>query len=351
MGVGSKDEYDWRVSQVPHSRPWITERDIEAVSSQLKGLLIAHGELSETFGAELGQYVGAEYCVTANSGTQALARALSSLRLREGAKVLIPAYVCHQVQDAVSAAGYEPVIGDVNDSGVLEPSMVERAALGGVKAVVAVHVFGHPCDVEGMQRVGLPVIEDACQALGLRVGGQMAGSIGTLGVFSTHATKCISSGEGGAVVTSDADLVSSLLRLPQEARNLSLAGNLSDLGASLALSQLRRYGAFIERRQQIDNFYKERAASLGLDVGGPNERDFVFRFTLILRNRLENALDRLWNAGISARRGVDRVLRGSEPTPRADALFSRTLSLPFHPSLTDSEVERVADAMRLLTHG
>ena len=89
---------------------------------------------------------------------------------------------------------------------------------------------------------------------------------------------------------------------------------------------------------------------LGLEVGGPIERDFLFRFTVRVQSGLERSLKRLWSAGIGARRGVDAVLKGSQPTPQADALLASTLSLPFHPSLTDSEVERVADAMKLVTH-
>lgn len=338
------------MANVPHSRPWIRQTDIDAVSSQLQELQVSHGSLSETFASELAQYVGVRSCVTANSGTQGLVKAVSALHLSYGAKVLIPAYVCQQVEDAVLAAGCEPVVSDVSEMGVLDPTLVERALSAGIKAVVAVHVFGHPCDIDGIRQIGLPVIEDACQALGLRIGERMAGSLGTVAVFSTHATKCITSGEGGAVATSDSELSSVLHRMTKYAKKPALVGNLSDLGASLALSQLRHYETFVARRQNIDRFYRETAASLGLEVGGPSEREFVFRFTVRLSTDLEKSLQRLWSAGICARRGVDSLLRGQQPTPQAETLFASTLSLPIHPSLTDSEVERVADAMKLLKH-
>lgn len=338
------------MESIPHSRPWIGPSEIDAVSSQLRSLQLGHGALNQTFAAELGRYVGVDSCVTANSGTQALIKAIGALHLNRGAKVLMPTYVCRQVKDAVLAAGCAPVIADVNDMGVLDPATVEMAASEGIRAVIAVHVLGHPCDIEGIGTIGLPVIEDACQALGLRIGDRMAGSIGTVGIFSMHATKCISSGEGGAVVTSDMDVANNLVATAQALNSPPWAGNLSDIGASLALSQLRRYQSFITRRKEIDIFYREAAMTLGLEVGGPAERDFLFRFTVRLQSGLEQTLERLWNAGICARRGVDTLLRGDRPTPQADALLATTLSLPFHPSLSDSEVERVADAMRLVQH-
>jgi UDP-4-amino-4-deoxy-L-arabinose-oxoglutarate aminotransferase len=219
---------------------------------------------------------------------------------------------------------------------------------------VAVHIFGHPCDIATLAQLGFPVIEDACQAFGLEINGALAGTVGTLGIFSFHATKCLTTGEGGMLVARDSDLLACARALTESVDNDNAASitGMTDLQAALGLAQLERYPAFLARRRQLFATYHQAVSRLAtVRPGYYGEPSFLFRYTLRAQQGFDRVQPVLLARGVHARRGVDELLHrrlGLEESnfPGAAALFAQTISIPFHPSLSEQEIVQVLGAMQ-----
>lgn len=330
---------------IPHSRPWLVESDLRAVAAALGDGMIACGARVRAFEAAVGAWLGCLPGVACASGKAALVLALRAVGVRPGRQVILPTYVCRSVMEAVLAVGAVPRLCDVGGDGVVSVETVRAQVTAATGAIVAVHLFGRPCDVAGLAGFGVPVIEDACQAFGLRLAGGAAGTLGAAGVLSFHATKCLTTGEGGMLVTRDAALA-------QRARRLA-GSPLSDLQAALGLAQLARYGEFLARRRQIEGRYVATLAGVG---AVPAAAGFLFRFTVTARQPFELLRGRFLEHGIHVRRGVDELLHrlvgeGDAGFPGAVRLFETNLSLPFYPGLSEGECRRVCAAARSVLGG
>lgn len=344
---------------VPHSRPWIEPSDRLAVDNLLKGGMIAHGARVQAFEQAVANYLGATGGIACTSGTTALGLALKSLGIGAGDEVVLPTYVCWNVLSAVTASGATPRLCDVDDSGVLTVQTVRPLLSPRTRAIVAVHIFGHPCDIDSLASLGLPVIEDACQALGLEIAGRLAGTLGEFGVLSFHATKCLTTGEGGMLVTNNARFLDRARALVDSADHNNAAGatSMSDLQAALGIVQLERYPTFLDRRQQLfARYHKTACQVVTARPGYLGEPTFLFRYTLRAQYGFENAQAALLEQGVQARRGVDQLLHrrlglDDRDYPGAVKLFSHVVSLPFYPSLTEQEQKQVLRAMQEVFDG
>ncbi|MDB2497679.1 DegT/DnrJ/EryC1/StrS family aminotransferase [Alphaproteobacteria bacterium] len=342
------------VLSVPHSRPWIEAEDRVAVDEVLKGGMIDCGVRVHAFERAVANCLGASGGIACTSGTAALCLALKTLGIGAGDEVVLPTYVCWDVLVAVIACGATPCLCDVDVSGVPTVKTVRAALSSKTRAIVAVHIFGHPCDIASLSQLGLPVIEDACQAFGLEINGRRAGTAGTLGILSFHATKCLTTGEGGMLVASQPDLLERARALSESAEggNMVSISFMTDMQAALGLAQLKRYPAFLERRRQLFKAYNQVAGSLATARPGyGGEPLFLFRFTLRVQQGFDAVLLAMLANGVQVRRGVDELLHrrlglDDHDFPNAAALFSETISIPFYPSLGEEEVAWVLCTMQ-----
>lgn len=333
---------------IPHSKPWISDQDRLAVLNTLAGNMIAQGEKVRAFENAVRAYVGAEDAIAVASGSSAIVLALATLSVGSGDEVVLPTYVCQSVLDAVMSIGAIPVICDVDSTGVISPAVVSKTLTKRTKAIIAVHIFGRPCDIFALRSFGVPVVEDACHAFGLSLGGKLAGTQGDIGVYSFHATKCLTTGEGGMLVSHKPELA-------HRARELANGGAverqrffapLSDIQASLGLSQLARYRDFLNRRNIIRKQFMQAAQEIGLRYGHLNDSEALFRFTVLVDKPFNELQHKFCNHGISVRKGVDELLHrivglSDAAFPCATELFQKTVSFPFYPSLTESEVRAI----------
>ena len=343
---------------IPHSRPWITEVDRQVVQSVLASGMIANGTQAGELERSVCGYLSVNRAVLQSSGTAALVLALRTLKISTGDEVVLQTYVCRSVLESVLHVGATPVFCDVDDTGVITEETVAPYITSKTKAIIAVHLFGHPCDVQMLKKYRVPVIEDACQALGLTIDGKMAGALGDIGVLSFHATKCLTTGEGGMLVTQNTALGERALQLAEgtttpTSRNLA---PLSDLQAALGLSQLSRYSDFLKRRNELRHKYTEAAQRLGIATGGSEKSNMLLRFTLRTKQPFEIVQSEFRAQGISARRGVDellhRTLRLNDTAfPTAVRLYQQTVSVPFHPSLSIEESVAVCKAFGVVKLG
>jgi perosamine synthetase len=359
-------------SPISHSKPWITAEDRTAVADALASGMVAAGEEERAFERELAALTGHRAGVAASTGAAALHLILRALGVGPGDEVILPTYVCRAVWDAVAATGARGLLCDSGEDWCLSPASAAARASARTRAVVPVHVFGIAAGLTQLAPLGVPLVEDCCQAFGpcgdlravirapepaamVATGAPALGHTGVAAFVSFHATKLLCTGEGGMALTSDENLATRLRAL-KEGEPAGIAPRwrlpLSDLQAALGLSQLRRLGAMLARRGEIAARYF--GALAGLPVRLPDEireRSLFFRFPL----RVQGDFDRLRRAflehGVHVRRGVDALLHrelglSDGDYPIACRLFAETLSLPLYPALTDEEVERVIAACR-----
>ena len=302
--------------------------------------------------------VGVSHAVALSSGTAALALGLKVLSIKCGDEVILPTYVCRSVLEAVKASGATPILCDVSPTGVIDSNTVKPHMTRRTRAIIAVHNIGPClCDITSLKHLGVYVIEDACQAFGLRVKGQFAGGFGDLGIYSFHATKCLTTGEGGMLVTAND-------RLGCRARNLSSDASkslrevfspLSDLQAALGLAQLKRYPEFLERRRLIRAEYLRAFDEFGLAGKELNVSDELFRFVVTVpRQSFEVVRHKFARRGVTVRKGVDELLHrlmglSDRDFPFATELFEQTISVPFYPSLTILEIKKITDSLALVS--
>lgn len=338
-------------SGIPHSKPHINIDDYHNVIEVLKSGMIAEGKLVRRFEQAISDYLGLVGGVATGSGTDALFLALRALEIGVGHEVILPTYVCKSVMDAVLRTGATPVLCDVGPDWCMTLETVAPHINQSTKAIIVVHIFGIMANIQPLLDFGIPIIEDCCQALGVESGGIKAGSLGHFCISSFHATKLLTTGEGGMVLTHDSDLLERI-KATKKGDHM-MAGHrfpMSDLQAALGLSQFARYRGFLRRRCEIADRYFNQLRNLPIQLPlHIRNRSIFFRFPL----RTDGDFDSLRSAfaayNVQVRRGVDILLHrlnggddmGFEGAARA---YNATLSLPIYPALTDLEVEQVVTA-------
>ena len=325
---------------IPHSKPWITEADKQAVMNALNSGLIARGGLAADFEHAFAEYLNASYAIATSSGTSAMLLALHSLGIGHGQEVILPTYVCDSVLSAVQETGATPVLCDVGDGWIMTPDSIAPHVCGKTGAIIAVHMFGHPVEVLSIMAYGVPVIEDVCQAFGAKKDGKLLGTTADIGVYSFHATKCMTTGEGGMMTTNKPDIM-------ERARMMQHMYPMADVNAALGLSQLGRYEAFIERRRIIAARYTQRLSVLGnMAIRLPPPTDYYFRYTLETPMNPICVMDQFMKCGITVRRGVDALLHrrlglSDHEFTNAVKRFAATISIPLYPALEQDSVDRI----------
>jgi dTDP-4-amino-4,6-dideoxygalactose transaminase len=314
----------------------------------------------------LADYVGVPECRCLSSCTAALILSLQVLGIGPGDEVLVPAYTFPATANVVALAGATPVLVDVDPVTMnIDPAAAARRVTQRTKAILAVHLFGRPARVEELPQ--LPVLEDAAGALGASRGGRPCGSLTALGCFSFHPRKIVTTGEGGAVTTSDDELAERVRSLrhhgwspsdgyadmPAPAFNYRL----SDVLAALGIPQLRRLAELHAAYDRIAAGYAARLAHLDVVLPRADDGDrHGWQAYVIQLDRRDEVMAGLREQGIQCQIGTYALhrlgaYRGQGSFPGADAAFERALALPLHARLTEAELDRVGDALdKLVSH-
>lgn len=211
------------------------------------------------------------FVVAMSSGTQALEITLQALGIGEGDEVIVPALTFAAPAAAVVTAGALPIFADVTASNwTINPAEVARLITSKTKAIIAVDVMGHPCDFSALQEFEVPIIEDAAEAHGSRYKGKLTGSFGVVSIFSFHANKVITTGEGGCVATDDAELAAKVRLIanhgmtpnrPYHHDVVGRNGRMTNLAAAVGLAQMERWDELIAGRIRAGRVYEEHLAS------------------------------------------------------------------------------------------
>lgn len=359
------------------SQPNIDEEAIAAVADVLRSGQLVHGPEGEAFEKELAQYLGCADVLLVSSGTAALHVALLALDIGPGDAVVVPDFTFPATANVVAMVGAKPVIVDV-DPGTYTLSVkkfeaVVKAWRGPqrLKAVMPVHEFGCPAEMEAIQRIakahGLFVVEDAACALGATYRGRMVGTLGDIGCFSFHPRKTLTTGEGGALATNDAEMARRFRRLrnhgmertPEGMQFFEPATNyrLTNFQAALGRRQLPHLDGWIRARRELARLYHARLlplqeaglVSLPSLVAGHSWQTFM----VVLSPALDRAavLSGLKERGIEANLGAQslsaiRIYGAAQgETTVGPMLYQRGLALPFYEKLTVSDLSAIADAL------
>ena len=255
---------------LPLYRTEIRPSDIQAVQRSLQSCHFGQGRTTAAFELAFARYLKAQHACATSSGTAGLHLSLCALGVKSGDEVLTTPFSYIASVNAILSVGARPVFVDIEpDTYNLDPSKLAEAVTKRSRAILLVHAFGLPCDIERIRPIAaqfnLAIIEDSSEALGATFSGRKIGTIGETGVFSFSPNKQITMGEGGAVVTNNkrlADLIRSLRHqgrpMPGEPDGYARLGfnyKLADIQAAIGLSQLRRLNAILSRRCQIVSRY------------------------------------------------------------------------------------------------
>jgi len=365
--------------RIPLSAPDITEADIEAVVSVLRTPRLSIGPRMLEFEESVAEAAGTPYGIAVSSGTAGLHLCLCALGIGEGDEVILPSFTFIAAGNAVLYQRAKPVFVDIEpinlnlDSGRLEKKITSRT-----RAIIVVHTFGHPADLDPILEVarkhGLAVIEDACEAIGAQYRGRSVGGIGDFGVFGFYPNKPITTGEGGVVVTRDSQVAETMRALRNQGRmpgdgwlEHSVLGynyRLSEMNCALGVAQVKRLDAILETREAVAMRYAKALQSIPevivppLKVEGGRLCWFVFVIRLsgkFTRADRDSICEQLTARGIGCGRYFAPLhlqpLFAEYATSHNDLAVTervadRTLALPFFNRLTDEQISEVCRSLR-----
>lgn len=335
--------------RIPHSRPTIEADDLAAVDRVLASGHLSQGAEVRAFEEETAAFLGLRGGVATSSGTAALHLALLALGVGPGDEVLIPSYVCAALLHATRFVGARARIVDCEPDGVnISPRDAARKRSPSTKAIIVPHMFGAAAPVEEFRHLGLPIIENCAQALGATLDGRPLGSVGDVTVLSFYATKMITTGEGGMLLSNREGLLDEAhdLRDYDKRPDCRLRFNykMTDMQAALGRSQLRKLPRFVERRRGLARRYHEVLGERTLVYTPPREGAACYRFVF-------RVADPKGFVGEMAADGVEcnppvfhplHVVAGADPCPSAEDVFRHAASVPIYPTLRDEEADAIA---------
>ena len=328
------------------------------------------GEEVDAFESALAGYVGAQHAVAVGSGTAALSLALIAAGIGPGDEVILPANTFFATAEAVVAAGARPVVADVDPATAsIDPRSVATVVTPRTAAIIAVHLYGHPADVDGLRTLArqrsVLLLEDAAQAMGAARAGRRVGALGDAAAFSFFPTKILAAlGEGGAVTTNDPRLAARvrLLRSHGErVKNLheTMAFNerMDELQAAFLRVKLAVLDDDLDRRHEVVARYEALLADIpGVEiVAPPVGARSVHHLMVVKVPERDRVLKELHGAGIGAavhyptpvhlQPAWQALGTGPGNAPNAEALAQSVLSLPLYSQMSESRVERCVVAL------
>ncbi|MCS7116070.1 MAG: DegT/DnrJ/EryC1/StrS family aminotransferase [Nitrososphaerales archaeon] len=353
------------------AEPMISDEEKEAIFKVLSSGRFVMGEQNRYFEREFANFLGIKYAVAVSSGTAALHLALLACGVKEGDEVITVSHTFVSTVSMIIACGAKPVLVDIDPKFyTMDPNEVEKAITNKTKAIIPVHLYGHPVDLDPIMEIaekhGLYVIEDAAQAHGAEYKGKKVGGLGHIGCFSFYPSKnMMVGGEGGMVVTDDEDLERDIRMLANHGRSdkdtfvkLGYNYRMSEIHAAIGRIQLMKLKNMNEIRRRIARRYSKGFEGInGLIT--PIEAPWAYHVYHIYAIRCNNR-DRLreWlnaryiETGIHYRLPVHHqpfytsLQLPSYKLPFTEEVTKTVLSLPIHPNLKDDDIDYIIENVR-----
>ena len=366
------------VKNVPLARPWIDEREEELVLEVLRSGRLSLGPTIDRFEELIAERVGAPYAAAVSSGTAGLHLLVRGAEIGPGDEVITSPLSFAASANCFLFEGATPVFADVDPrTWNMDPAAVEAAITERTKGVVAVDMFGYPCELgplmELCERRGLALIEDSAEALGAEYRGQPIGSHGPSAVFGFYPNKQLATGEGGVVVTHSEETWKLVRSLRNQGRSYEGGGwfnhvrlgfnyRWTDLQAAVGIAQLEKLDRALELRSTAAERYAELLADVdGVELAPSDDADhrrswFVYVVALAPEVDRARVMADLRERGVDAAEYVPCIHLQSYMReafgfseglcPVAEEISSRTLALPFYPEIDPGDQEYVVEALR-----
>jgi len=353
---------------IPPAKPIIGDEEREAVDRVLRSGMLAQGPEVAAFEAEFSAHFGlGRACVAVNSGTSGLHLGLLSSGIGAGDEVIVPSFTFAATANSVALTGATPVFADIAlDDFTLDPAAVEASITGRTRAIMPVHLYGHPAKMEALRAIadahGLMLFEDAAQAHGASLNGTPVGAFGTFGMFSLYPTKNMTSGEGGMVSCASAEVERNvrLYRnqgMLQQYHNevVGLNNRMTDIHAAIGRVQLTKVDAWTARRQANAAFLSANLEGVTTPPVAPGAVHVYHQYTVRVaadRDGLVKALREEYAVGSGMFYPVPnhrlKPFRVDVDLPTTEQAARECLSLPVHPSLSQGDLERIVTAVNAL---
>lgn len=370
------------------SSPDITDLEREYVLSVLNTPNLSLGPLVKEFEVEFAKYIGSRYAVAVNSGTSGLHLSIKALNIKEGDSVITTPFSFVASANCILFERACPIFVDIDPTNYnIDPEKIEDAIrkIRGpklkIKAILPVHVFGNPCNMDQINYLGkrydIEVIEDACEAIGAEWKGKRVGTFGKVGVFAFYPNKQITTGEGGMIVTNDNTIAELCKSLRNQGRSqngewlnherLGYNYRLSDINCALGLAQLKRIDTILRKRNEVAAMYHDKLMDIE-EVHIPYEQDGIcnrswFVYVIQLADRYsrrdrDNILEGLRAAGIGCNnyftpihlqpfyREIFGFKEGDFPI--TEHVSERTIALPFFNNLGEEQINYVVERLEKL---
>lgn len=336
---------------IVHSKPTLGVEEVKILAETIASGNIAQGILVRQFEKKTASFIKQKYAIALNSGTSALHLALLSLGIKNNDEVIIPSFTCTALLNAIRYTGAKAVLTDVRPEDYnISVSEVKKKLTEKTKAIIVPHMFGHPVDLAPILNLGPSVIEDCAQSIGATYNNKRTGSFGLLSVFSFYATKMMTTGEGGMILTNSSVLAKKIrdLRDYDKKSNYATRYNykMTDLQAGIGIKQLSNLTNFIKRRQQIAKQYTKNLS--GKDIILPavkkNCTHVFYRYVIRIRQGSREFMKNMLKNNIICCKPVYMPIHKHMKLcgfPNSDKAWRQAVSIPIYPSLSNENVKTI----------
>lgn len=360
---------------IPLSKPYITEKDIEAVVEVLKSGHLSLGPKLKEFEEQFAKYIGVKHAIAVNSGTSGLHLAIKALDIKDGDEVITTPFSFIASANCILFERAKPVFVDINENDFnIDVTKIEAAITKKTKAILPVHVFGQTCDMDAITKIAkkhnLKIIEDSCEAIGAKYKEKMAGSFGDVSVFAFYPNKQMTTGEGGMVLTNDDDVAALCKSYRNQGRDtmawldhsrIGYNYRLSDINCTLGIEQIKKIDKILSMRKNVASMYEKKLKNVK-EVILPKISKFNEESWFVYVIRVQEGIDRNKVMDMLKQRGiacnsyfppihlqsfyVNEFGYKKGMFPITEKVGSSTIALPFFSELSENQIDYVCDNLK-----